>query len=41
MAIHDLDIARWLMSARGKNEVVSVYATGASLSHHAFVGVLL
>lgn len=29
MAIHDLDIARWLMGARGKNEVVSVYATGA------------
>lgn len=28
MAIHDLDIARWLMSARGKNEAVSVYATG-------------
>ena len=24
MAIHDLDIARWLMGARGKNEVVSV-----------------
>jgi predicted dehydrogenase len=28
MAIHDLDIARWLMSARGPNEAVSVYATG-------------
>ena len=24
MAIHDLDIARWLMGARGKNDVVSV-----------------
>jgi len=28
MAIHDLDIARWVMSARGPNEVVRVYATG-------------
>jgi myo-inositol 2-dehydrogenase/D-chiro-inositol 1-dehydrogenase len=29
MAIHDLDIARWMMSAKGPNEAVSVYATGA------------
>lgn len=28
MAIHDLDIARWLMGARGKNEVVSVRLPG-------------
>ncbi|TFJ80647.1 hypothetical protein NSK_008073 [Nannochloropsis salina CCMP1776] len=32
MAIHDLDIARWLMGARGKNDVVQVYATG-----HCFI----
>jgi myo-inositol 2-dehydrogenase / D-chiro-inositol 1-dehydrogenase len=29
MAIHDLDIARWLMGAQGKNEPVKIYATGA------------
>ncbi|KAG5185797.1 oxidoreductase [Tribonema minus] len=29
MAIHDLDIARWLMGSCGKNEPVQVYATGA------------
>lgn len=28
-AIHDLDIARWLMGSRGANEPVRVYATGA------------
>lgn len=28
MAIHDIDIARWLMSAQGPNEAVKVYATG-------------
>jgi myo-inositol 2-dehydrogenase / D-chiro-inositol 1-dehydrogenase len=29
MAIHDLDIARWLMGSCGKNEPVKIYATGA------------
>ncbi|CAB1105854.1 unnamed protein product [Ectocarpus sp. CCAP 1310/34] len=29
MAIHDLDIARWLMGSCGTNEPVRVYATGA------------
>jgi myo-inositol 2-dehydrogenase/D-chiro-inositol 1-dehydrogenase len=29
MAIHDLDIARWMMGSQGPNEPVSVYATGA------------
>ncbi|CAM9510035.1 unnamed protein product [Sphacelaria rigidula] len=29
MAIHDLDIARWLMGSCGTNEPVKVYATGA------------
>ncbi|CAM9894737.1 unnamed protein product [Chrysoparadoxa australica] len=29
MAIHDLDIARWMMSATGKNEPVQIYATGS------------
>lgn len=29
MAIHDLDIARWLMGARGPNEPVRVYAVGS------------
>lgn len=29
MAIHDLDIARWLMGSQGQNEPVKVYATGA------------
>lgn len=29
LAIHDLDIARWLMGSRGANEPVRVYATGA------------
>lgn len=29
VAIHDLDIARWLMGSRGTNEPVKVYATGA------------
>lgn len=28
-AIHDLDIARWLMGSRGDNEPVRIYATGA------------
>jgi hypothetical protein len=28
MAIHDLDIARWLMGARGKNDVVQVRESG-------------
>mmetsp|Transcript_5937 Transcript_5937/g.8927 ORF Transcript_5937/g.8927 Transcript_5937/m.8927 type:complete len:395 (-) Transcript_5937:91-1275(-) len=28
MAIHDLDISRWLMSAQGKNEPLKIYATG-------------
>ncbi|CAN0152889.1 unnamed protein product, partial [Hapterophycus canaliculatus] len=28
-AIHDLDIARWLMGSRGANEPIRVYATGA------------
>lgn len=28
-AIHDLDIARWLMGSRGANEPVRIYATGA------------
>lgn len=28
-AIHDLDIARWLMGSRGSNEPVRIYATGA------------
>lgn len=29
LAIHDLDIARWLMGSRGANEPVRIYATGA------------
>jgi myo-inositol 2-dehydrogenase/D-chiro-inositol 1-dehydrogenase len=29
MAIHDLDIARWMMSACGPNEPVKIYATGS------------
>ena len=29
MAIHDLDVARWLMG----NEIVEVYAQGAVLKH--------
>ena len=28
-AIHDLDIARWLMGSCGTNEPVRIYATGA------------
>lgn len=28
MAIHDLDIARWMMSAKGPNEPVEIYVSG-------------